>query len=73
VFAKISKREVLHVDQFKWAGVEIALGLIARHLAKHLDVFFRLDALGDDLDLKAVSKRDDGSGDGTAVFVDVAA
>src|SRR5882757_10842764 len=73
MFEKISNREVLHIDEFERTRVEVALSLIAGHLAKHLDVLLGLHAFGDDLDLKAVGECDDRGGDGAAVFVDVAA
>ena len=73
MFANILEREDLEVLQFDRARVEVALSLIAGHLAEHLDVLFGLDALGDDFDLKAVGERDDGCGYGATVFVDVAA
>jgi hypothetical protein len=72
VFEQIPKREVLQVGEFEWTRIEVALRLIAGHLAKHLDVLLGLDSFCDDFDLKAVGERDDGGGDGAAVFVDVA-
>ena len=73
VFAKVAETEVLHIDQFERAGVEVTLGLVAEHLLKCLNMFFGFHSFGDDLDLKAVCECDDRSGDGTAVFVAVAA
>ena len=38
VLEKISEREVLHVNEFEGTRIEVALRLIAVHLAKHLDL-----------------------------------
>ena len=65
--------EGAHVGEREGPGVEVALGGVALEIAEHGGLLDGLDALGDDLHVKRVGQRDDGSGDGEGIGVGEAA